>query len=198
MADNTGAPWLLPYPESTDLVRDGAQDIEALATAVASGLTAANTGIGTNVVQAVKTDPFTSTSTSFVAVDGLAATITPKSLTSKILVVVQVSLGLTSAGSYGMWKVTRGGTDIYRGDAAGNRVRSVLGGFIDANLRAAIMSNSIVILDSPATDTATIYRVEARKGASGGGLFVNRSELDSDTADFARGASSITVIEVAA
>lgn len=40
MAD-TGAPWNLPYPLSTDLVRDGAQAIEDLAEATATGLSAA-------------------------------------------------------------------------------------------------------------------------------------------------------------
>jgi len=38
---DTGSPWNLPYPLPTDLVRDGAQAIEDLAEATATGLSAA-------------------------------------------------------------------------------------------------------------------------------------------------------------
>jgi hypothetical protein len=38
---DTGLPWELPYPLPTDLVRDGADDIKALAEATADGLDAA-------------------------------------------------------------------------------------------------------------------------------------------------------------
>jgi hypothetical protein len=38
----TGAPWNLFYPLGTDLVRDGAGDIQQLAEDVAAGLTVAS------------------------------------------------------------------------------------------------------------------------------------------------------------
>jgi hypothetical protein len=56
---DTGAPWNIPYVESTDLVSDWPADSLALANAIAAGLDdAGNAGIGSNVVQAVKTDTF--------------------------------------------------------------------------------------------------------------------------------------------
>jgi hypothetical protein len=196
MASDTGAPWLLPYPEDTDLVRDGASDIEALAVATAAGLSAAgNPGIGTNVVQTVKLDKFTTTSATYTVVTGLTATITPTTNTSKVLIVAQIAHGMTNGDAYGFFKVTRGGTDIYQGDADGSMVRSVFGGGIAANAALAGLSGSIVFLDSPGSATAVTYEVECRRGGSGA-VFVNRSSSNTAGNDM-NGASSITVIEVA-
>jgi hypothetical protein len=59
MAD-TGNPWFIPFAEPSDLVRDWPALSSAVGTAVAAGLSAAgNAGIGSNVVQTVKTDTFT-------------------------------------------------------------------------------------------------------------------------------------------
>jgi hypothetical protein len=58
---DTGAPWNLPYPSPTDLVRDAPQAFEDLAVATAAGLDdAGSEGIGPNVVMAQKTDTQTS------------------------------------------------------------------------------------------------------------------------------------------
>ena len=200
MAD-TGSPWFIPYVEPGDLVRDYPAASEALGTAIAAGLSAAvNAGIGSNVVQTVKTDVFTTTTTSFTTVTGLEVTITPTSATSKVLIIAQVTwafAGGTFSDDRGHFKVTRAGTDIYRGDAEGSRVQAVYGGKNRSDAGGGLSSNSIVYLDSPGVATATTYRVEARTG-SGIALFVNRSQADTDDANHTRGASSITVIEVAA
>jgi hypothetical protein len=200
MAD-TGAPWNLPYPLSTDLVRDGAQAIEDLAEDVADALTKAYTGIGTNVVQAVKTDTFATTSDTFTTVDGLSATITPTADTSKVLVICQLTHNLGNSEGYGAFKVVRGSTDIYRGNAAGSRVQAVWGGgtynLPSEGLRFATISGSIVFLDSPGVNTATTYNVQIRRTTNGTAR-INRSDNDIDSASSTRGASSITLIEVAA
>ena len=156
-------------------------------------------GIGTNVVQTAKTDTFTTTSTTFVTVTGLTVSITPTSATSKILIIAQISAGFDSASrSMGLYKVTRGGTDIYIGDSASNRTRAIFGGYLDIDNRYHILSNSIVYLDSPATTSSVTYQVEASKESALGSVFVNRSGSDGDFDSNARGASSITAIEVAA
>ena len=154
-------------------------------------------GIGSNAVQAVKTDTFTSTSGTFVTVTGLTATITPSSATSKVLVIAQLSVGGVNNQNNGFYKVTRAGTDIYQGAAAGSRTSAVFGGYIGSVMQSFMYSNSIVFLDSPGVATATEYRVEARRG-SGGSVNVNLSVVDGNNIDTGRGASSITVIEVAA
>jgi hypothetical protein len=51
-------------------------------------------------------------------------------------------------------------------------------------------------LDSPATTSATTYKLEMKMNS--GTSFVNRSNADTDSAVFARYASTITVMEIAA
>ena len=200
MASDTGAPWLLPYPEDTDLVRDGASDIEALAVATAAGLSAAdNAGIGSNVVQAVMTDTFTNTSSSPAAVTGLSVTITPTSATSKILVLAQVTFGLNSGGlGWGNYRISGGNAGTYIGDAAGSRARAVFGGATGSveSLNQQAIGASMVVLDAPATTDPTTYSVEVFRGGNGQ-VSVNRSFSDSDGSNLTRGASSIVAIEVA-
>jgi hypothetical protein len=198
---DTGLPWSLPYPLSSDLVRDGASDIEALADAVADGLTAAVLpGIGSNVVQTVKTDTFTTSGNTFIDITGLEATITPTSTASKILIVCNVTHGPQGRGTY--LQVLRGATVLdIRGDAAGNRVRTAGASMASGlfNPSEAQFSNSIVFLDSPATDLAVTYKIQVRSGTGGSSnSHINRSHSDTDNDNFGRGASSITLIEVAA
>jgi hypothetical protein len=195
MAD-TGAPWNIPYVEPGDLVRDYPAADEAQALAIAAGLTAApNPGIGSNSVQVIKTDTFTTTSATFTTITGMSATITPTTNTSKILIVVQLSYGMGQSASYGHFKLTGGNTATYVGAAAGNRIEAVFGGRSTPDERRSLMTGEIVYLDSPGVTSATTYNVQTRIG-TGGAVFINRSTEDNDDADSTRGASSITLIEV--
>jgi hypothetical protein len=191
MAD-TGSPWNIPYVEPTDIPRGYPQDSEDLANAIAAGLSAAgNAGIGSNVVSVTKTSTFTTTSASFVDVTGLAATITPTTNTSKILIVAQISVGSSSAGYF---LLQGGNTSGYVGDAAlANNVRSTVfdqGGVIGKT------ELTVVFLDSPATTAATTYKIQARRG-TGGTVKVNQDPDSFNDADRGTAASSITLIEVA-
>jgi len=193
---DTGAPWNIPYVAPTDNPRVYPAADEAQALAIAAGLDAAAVaGIGSNVVQVIKTDTFTSTSTSFTAVTGMAATITPTTNTSKILIIVQVSHGQNGTAAYGNFKVTGGNTATYVGDTVGNRISAVFGGFSNSALGAVLLSAPIVYLDSPTTTSPTTYQLEVRTPSSS--VFINRSATDTNSTDFTRGASSITLIEVA-
>jgi hypothetical protein len=192
----TGAPWNLFYPLGTDLVKDGAGDIQQLAEDAAGALTAVRAlGLGTNVVQGVKTNAFTSTSGTFVE-PGISATITLSSASSKVLIIAQISTSSGNLGGGGAHKVTRGGTDIYIGDA-GTSIRAVFGGQREADLRWSPEGQSIVYLDTPGSVGPHTYRVESRATPSGSTFYINRAaQLDSNKS--VNGASSITVIEVAA
>jgi hypothetical protein len=148
------------------------------------------------VVSTTKTDTFTSSSTTFTTVTGLTASITPSSTSSKILVMAQIASSGASNTVSAHFKVTRGGTDVYRGDAAGDRTRAVYGGFQTANSEGMVFAYPITFLDSPSSTSALTYQVETRIGTSGS-IAVNRSLQDTDNADRVRGASSITVMEVA-
>ena len=149
------------------------------------------------VVQTVKTDTFTTTSTTFTAVTDVEVTITPSSSTSKILVVAFVNFSNETSGRSSHFRLARGGTGIFVGDATGSAVQSTMGSRIGAS--TAIYPGTIVYLDSPATTSATTYSIEARRGASTGAVYVNRAGNEGgDDADKGRTASSITAIEVAA
>ena len=195
---DTGAPWNLPYPLSTDLVRDGADAIKDLAEATATGLSAAgNAGIGSNVVQTVKTDTFSasvSTTSDSGDITGLTASITPSSDTSKVLVLV--TLAATADGGSNEVYATlyrAGAKSDYIGDAAGSRQRVSTG---SAGISSRTEIHTIAYLDSPNTASSVTYSVRLTAGAAAT-VFVNQDGSGTDTAQFARNASSITVIEVA-
>jgi len=199
---DTGAPWNIPYVASTDLVSDWPTDSQDLAEAIADGLDAAgNAGIGTNVVSATKTDTFITTSTSFVTPTGLSATITPTSASSKILIIAQLSVSPDNIGARSTvhGRISGGNAGTYVGDASGSTVRNVFGiretgdEFFNSNI-----AQTMVYLDSPNTTGATTYEAQIRMGLSGSSVSLNRPENSTNSADFGRGASSITVIEVAA
>jgi hypothetical protein len=151
------------------------------------------------VVQTVKTDTFSTSSTSFTGVTGLSATITPSSTSSKILVIAQITYGLASSLGYGHFRLSGGNSGTYIGDSAGSRIQAVFGGFSNSNVDTIMPSDSIVYLDSPATTSATTYGVEVRQSFNGS-VFINRQPTagDSDGTFTARGASSITLMEVSA
>jgi hypothetical protein len=112
-----------------------------------------------------------------------------------VLVIAQVGFGGASASGLGAVKVTRAGTDIYVGAPDGSRMQGVFGGFNFADNSSNVYSMSVVYLDSPGVDSATEYRVEARRGGTGS-CHINRSTADANNNNEIRTASSITVIEV--
>jgi hypothetical protein len=163
--------------------------------------TTRDAGIGSNVVQTVKTNTFTTTSTSFATATGLSVSITPSSTASKVLLIAQLSVGMNSFGSpQGQWRFSGGNSTTYVGGAAGSRTRAVWGGFgrsgIEDTTRPMLLSFSMVVLDSPATASSVTYNVQVKTPS--GTVHLNKSSEDSDTSSYVRGASSITAIEVAA
>jgi hypothetical protein len=154
------------------------------------------------VVQTVKTDTFSTSSTTFTDVTGLSVSITPSLNTSKVLVIAQVNYsGTFTSNSSSHLQLVRGSTEIYRGDAASNRIRSM------ASMRPneatsgisgySIWSAMAVYLDSPATTSSTTYKIQARRG-SAGSVQINSSGEDGNNAENGRTASSVTVMEIGA
>lgn len=147
------------------------------------------------VVSTAKTDTFTSSSTTFVDVTGLSASITPSATSSKVLVYVQFS-GCNDVGLANFFfQVMRGSTAIAVGDTAGSR--TPVSGTINLGSAASMANRVVVYLDSPATTSATTYKLQARNSAAGT-FYVNRAQTDTDAATSARGISSITLFEVSA
>ena len=164
----------------------------------ARAITALPSGIGGKVLQVVsttKTDTFTTSSASMTDVTGLSVSITPSSASSKILIVLSLTIagqdGISGAG----YQLVRDSTAICIGDAAGSRIRISGGiGYIGNTNSYTTISGSF--LDSPATTSATTYKVQVGKGMN---VFINRTEANSDGTEVyqARTASTITVMEIA-
>ena len=144
------------------------------------------------VVQTAKTDTFSATSTSYTDITGLSASITPSSSSSRVLVIVDAKLSNSSADA-SMLKLLRNSTDIYVGDAAGSRIRASTASGFAAN---EINNTLAFYVDSPATTSSITYKTQVR--SQSGTAYLNRMSSDSDNAVFARMASSITLMEVAA
>jgi hypothetical protein len=198
---DTGAPWLLPYPLSSDLVRDGADAIKDLAEAVATGLDeAGNAGIGSNVVQTVKTDVFSASvgqGTLTSDVTGLTATITPTSATAKVMVIASLSVASQSSDVFATLFRDSSASD-YRGDADGSRQRVSTSAMTLGSNERGVYSLTFTFLDSPGVATATTYSIRlSHNETASNTIYVNRSGFNDNTSRSAIAASSITLIEVA-
>ena len=149
------------------------------------------------VVQTVKTDVFTTTSQSFTDITGLSGTITPSSSSNKIQILYTLSV---SGNGYPMFKLLRGSTDIFVGDAASNRVRCLFGGYVGGGQMSSMtIPVSGNFLDSPSTTSATTYKIQTGViHTTGYTIVVNRSMSDTDFNYNPRTASSIVLMEVSA
>ena len=139
------------------------------------------------VVSATKADAFSSSSGTYVDVTGLTVTITPRSATSKILVLASVAFG--DSGGNTMLRVLRGATEI--GSATFSSNNGFGGGRPGAINTQLALFPSINHLDSPATADPVTYKIQMKSDATG---YVNRRAF-SDNMGWS---SHITVLEVAA
>ena len=140
-----------------------------------------------------KTDTFTMTSATFTDITGLSVSITPTSASNKILVMVTVNTG--GLGNIHM-RLMRDSTAIGIGDTSGSRIRSTLASQLnyDANM---ITSGAADFLDSPATTSATTYKLQISAASSPSvQTTINRTVNDSNNAQTPNTISTITVMEV--
>lgn len=189
------------HPDSADtniaLAGDGSVVFDSIPAAIQSAIDAVPVlaGIGSNVVQTVKTDTFSTTSTTFTTITGLTATITPTSASSKILVTANINMSMNNGGSSSYVRVTGGNAADFVGDNA-SLVRAAAFSGVRLGDRWGIEAQAyqqiINYLDSPETTSPITYGLEMRVLSSTG--HVNRNGLNNGGSV----PSSITLIEVAA
>ena len=178
--------------------------IDSSGLSMGSGMKLTSTGHILQVLQATKTDTFSTNSTTFVDITDMAVTITPSSTSSKILLLYNVSCGVTSGHSVIKAVRTIGGTttDVLVGDADGsNRVRANNKIYNTSTYNTTYTTYSMVgqILDSPNTTSAVTYKIQGASPYSASyTLVVNRTGTTGDLSWYARTSSQITVMEVAA
>jgi hypothetical protein len=204
-------------PTSTDLVTDLPADFEVFGQAVDTSLAElkggttgqvlsktsntnmdftwidAQSGKVKQVVSTVLATTFSASSGSFTDVTGLSLSITPTSASSKILVFYNVALFVD--GNLGFMNLNRGATALSQGTAQGNRTVATGGtpNYLNYAPTQAVAGN---FLDSPATTSATTYKIQVY--TSSGTIYVNRSAADDDQSNRPRFASVITAMEIGA
>lgn len=123
------------------------------------------------VVTASTSTTTTTTSTSYVDVTGLSVTITPTSATSKILIlsspVYQSWTGSSGTNAGGGWQLLRDSTSI----TSDSFVWTALGG--SPTNFIVNFPTSISFVDSPATTSATTYKVQFQKSGGAQNVYAN-------------------------
>ena len=160
------------------------------------------TGSIIKVLQTVKTDTFSRNGSSWGDITGMNQSITPISTSSKVFVMVDLKIGADHGDSDYNFKIVRGSTDIYIGDADGSKRRSSMGtgsygmpsNTADGQYR--LEQVSLMFLDSPSTTSATTYKVQIIN-VGGRTNYINRNHHNGDTNATPRTASSITLMEIA-
>jgi hypothetical protein len=148
-------------------------------------------GIGTNLVSTAKTDVFTTSATSYTDVTGLSLSITPTSATSKVLVIVSLSFAADSNNRNIAAQLVRDSTAVFIGDVGLTTQASIVADMGLTNTNTTMGPLGFAYLDSPATTSATTYKIQVQ--TNGGNVRVNQSRSNGYAMP-----SSITAIEVAA
>ena len=107
------------------------------------------------VVSATTSTSYTNSTTTLTDVTGLTATITPTSATSKILVMISASVSVSTSSGIGYVgaRLLRGASTLVDWDSYG---------FMFAPSSGTLEQVSIQYYDSPATTSATTYKMQAR------------------------------------
>jgi hypothetical protein len=165
--------------------------------AVTYAKTDGNFGKIGQVIQAVKTDTQSTTSTSFVDISGISVSITPSSTSSKIFITANISGGHVINDTPCYFQLKRDTTDIYLGTTAtGSRINAS-GLVFEGNDSNHAGKVSMSFVDEPSSTSAITYKVQF-KSYSGSAVYINRSSADVDAGYNARQASSLIVMEVLA
>ena len=155
------------------------------------------------VLQTVKLDSATTTSTSFADIAGTdqagagsvwCVKITPAATSSKILIIANLNIGPADAGHRVYVQLTGGNSGTYIGDANGSAIRTASMVVNRASDAYGQENANINYLDSPSTVAETTYKVQWRVSGNTGYLNIPV------TIDVKAGsnASSIMVMEIGA
>jgi hypothetical protein len=172
-------------------------DINASA-AIAGTKISGSFGKVLQVVQAVATTAFSTTSSSLVDITGMSATITPSSTSSKILIYSVIPHSDDgSASGYPRFVLLRGSTQINLGASSGGATQDSAASTPNAGGFTNSLHNTVSIyLDSPSTTSATTYKWQTSVFSSRTEYFFVPSSTGDGNAHTAPG--TIILMEIAA
>lgn len=159
---------------TTDLaIADGGTGASDAATARinigAAATTHSHLGLIKQATVATKTDQYTTTAAGWVAVPGLSVTITPSSLSSKIIIFASINMSLSGAGGDAFVRLVTNSGAI--GNGSGGYFGQVAG-----QDYFAVDTKSISYIHSPNTTSSHSYWIEVSRGANT--LYVNGRGYD--------------------
>ena len=165
---------ITPISGETDLTLGQSGGTVTLAT----GANAVGFGGGKvlQVVSTTKTDSFSTTSSSYIAITGLSASITPSSASSKILVICSHSVKQATAEGIFNTRMFRNGTGIGMVSISGKS---------SGENRAG--GNGLIVLDSPSSTSSLTYQVYTKRSTGSATIQVNSDG----------GTSTILLMEIA-
>jgi len=173
------------------LIKLNNQSISAVS-ALPSGI---DTGKLGQVVETRLTATRSTTSTSYGAISGFEASITPSATSSKILVFANV---VFVSSNHGHIKFSRdnGSSFVGNGVASGSRDGVNFYAYHQAGNTARV--DSTMFLDTPNTTSEITYKGYWRANSGPQTIYLNRTQNDTDAMYGARGVSSITAMEILA
>ena len=151
-------------------------------------------------VQTAKTDTFTAgQNTAFADITGLSVTITPKYNNSKIMIWTSLTGEIQNNTYCAHFRLMRDSTAIGIGDANGSAPR---GSFhLDSYASGgslAMITASFHFMDSPATTSATTYKVQVQVPNNAGNTYIGRNHSDNNgSSGPGRYPAIITAMEIA-
>lgn len=198
-APNTGSTYTLTLPAATaNLVTTSDSGVITSSMLASNAITKPFLPAGCilQVVQTVKTDTWNTSSTSPVDITGMSVSLTPISVSSRILVIVDLKW---SSYAHADIYLLRNGTKIYYGDLYGNQTQALLHSYASGGADDyGLAYGHATYLDSPATTSTVTYKLQgAVPYSSSYQIAVNYMRPNENNAYNARVASSITVMEIA-
>jgi hypothetical protein len=151
---------------------------------------------GTTLTIGANGDSFTTASVSMVDITGFSVSITPSSASSKILVLVTISI-ISNSGAYGAFvNLLRDSTNLISNSDGGaadtKNAWTAGGGSIATDANRQKLSGPINYLDAPASTSSLTYKCQMCTDGGGTTAYFNRWALNTDHG----GASTITAMEI--
>jgi len=186
--------------DTTQLASNAVTNAKLASGAVTAGDLPSGTVL--QVVTAEKTDAETISATlnTYTDVPDLSLSITPRSTTSRIFLLGQISYSGAGYISYFSFRFLRDSTAVGVGDASGSRTPGN-SGFLQSQSadNGAILTLPLQAIDSPASTSALTYKLQLRQqfGSGTQTININRSTSDSDGTGTHRNISMLTAMEIA-
>ena len=152
------------------------------------------------VVNVFSNTHMTSTSTSYVDLTGITATITPASSSNKILIVCNIALSKDNNHSF-LGRIVRDGSAISGSGGvieSGHTSQEAGVWWLVRTTNYDTHPSIVHYLDSPATTSAVTYKAQGKTSNSGQGFALNKTNGSENYLYASPTFSSITLMEVAA